>query len=248
MNGKIYVVGIGPGNMQDISVRAYNVLKNIDAIAGYTTYVDLVKDEFPDKEYFTSGMKREIQRCEEVLEIAKTGQDIALISSGDAGIYGMAGIMLEVAAESGIEVEVVPGITSTIAGAALVGAPLMHDQAIISLSDLLTDWDVIKKRIDCASQGDFAISLYNPKSKGRTEQIVEAREIMLKHKAPSTPVALLRHIGREEENYTLTTLEDFLNHDIDMFTIVLVGNSNTYLKDGKMITPRGYEKKSNWKK
>ena len=248
MNGKIYVVGIGPGNMQDISIRAYNVLKNIDAIAGYTTYVDLVKDEFPDKEYFTSGMKREIQRCEEVLEIAKTGNNIALISSGDAGIYGMAGIMLEVAAGSGIEVEIVPGITSTIAGAALVGAPLMHDQAIISLSDLLTDWDVIKKRIDCASQGDFAISLYNPKSKGRTEQIVEAREIMLKHKAPSTPVALLRHIGREEENYTLTTLEDFLNHDIDMFTIVLVGNSNTYVKDGKMITPRGYEKKSNWKK
>jgi len=196
-NGKIYVVGIGPGNMEDISIRAYNILKNINVIAGYTTYVDLVKDEFPD---------------------------------------------------SGIEVEVVPGITSTIAGAALVGAPLMHDQAIISLSDLLTDWEVIKKRIDCASQGDFAISLYNPKSKGRTEQIVEAREIMLKHKLPTTPVALLRHIGRKEENYTLTTLEDFLNFDIDMFTIVLVGNSNTYVQDGKMITPRGYEKKSNWGK
>ena len=237
-NGKIYVVGIGPGNMEDISIRAYNILKNINVIAGYTTYVDLVKDEFPDKEFLVSGMKREIERCREVLEI----------SSGDAGIYGMAGIMLEVAMGSGIEVEVVPGITSTIAGAALVGAPLMHDQAIISLSDLLTDWEVIKKRIDCASQGDFAISIYNPKSKGRTEQIVEAREIMLKHKLPTTPVALLRHIGRKEENYTLTTLEDFLNFEIDMFTIVLVGNSNTYVKDGKMITPRGYEKKSNWGK
>ena len=233
-NGKIYVVGIGPGNMEDISIRAYNILKNINVIAGYTTYVDLVKDEFPDKEFLVSGMKREIERCREVLEVA--------------GIYGMAGIMLEVAMGSGIEVEVVPGITSTIAGAALVGAPLMHDQAIISLSDLLTDWEVIKKRIDCASQGDFAISLYNPKSKGRTEQIVEAREIMLKHKLPTTPVALLRHIGRKEENYTLTTLEDFLNFDIDMFTIVLVGNSNTYVQDGKMITPRGYEKKSNWGK
>ncbi len=176
-NGKIYAVGIGPGNMEDISVRAYNILKNVDVIAGYTTYVDLVKDEFPDKEFLVSGMKREIERCKEVLEIAKTGQDIALISSGDAGIYGMAGIMLEVAMESGIEVEVVPGITSTIAGAALVGAPLMHDQAIISLSDLLTDWEVIKKRVECASQGDFVISLYNPKSKGRVKQIVEAREI-----------------------------------------------------------------------
>ena len=247
-NGKIYVVGIGPGNMKDISVRAYNILKNVGVIAGYTTYVDLVKDEFPDKEFLVSGMKREIERCKEVLEIAKTGKNIALISSGDAGIYGMAGIMLEVAMESGIEVEVVAGITSTIAGAALVGAPLMHDQAIISLSDLLTDWEVIKKRVECASQGDFVISLYNPKSKERVKQIVEAREIMLKYKLPTTPVALLRHVGRKEENYTLTTLEDFLNFDIDMFTIVLVGNSNTYVQDGKMITPRGYEKKSNWGK
>ena len=247
-NGKIYAVGIGPGNMEDISIRAYNILKNVNVIAGYTTYVDLVKDEFPDKEFLVSGMKREIERCKEVLELAKEGENIALISSGDAGIYGMAGIMLEVAMGSGIEVEVVPGITSTVAGAALVGAPLMHDQAIISLSDLLTDWEVIKKRVECASQGDFIISFYNPKSKVRVKQIVEAREIMLKYKLPTTPVALLRHIGRKEENYTLTTLENFLDYEIDMFTIVLVGNSNTFIKDGKMITPRGYEKKSNWEK
>lgn len=241
--GKIYVVGIGPGNMQDISIRAYNTLKNIDVIAGYTTYVDLVKDEFKDKQFLVSGMKREVERCNEVLEVAKSGKNVALISSGDSGIYGMAGIMLEVAMDSGIEVEVVPGITSTIAGAALVGAPLMHDQTIISLSDLLTDWEVIKKRIEAASQGDFVISLYNPKSRTRVDQIVEAREIMLKYKAPTTPVALLRHIGREEENYTLTNLNDFLNHEIDMFTIVLIGNSNTYIKNGRMITPRGYEDK-----
>ncbi|MBQ3437182.1 MAG: precorrin-3B C(17)-methyltransferase, partial [Fusobacterium sp.] len=197
------------------------------------------------KEFYASGMKREVERCQEVLELAKAGKKVALISSGDSGIYGMAGIMIEVALESetGIEVEIVPGITSTIAGAALVGAPLMHDQAIISLSDLLTDWEVIKKRIECASQGDFIISLYNPKSRTRVDQIVEAREIMLKYKKPSTPVALLRHIGREEENYTLTSLEDFLNHEIDMFTIVTIGNSNTYIKEGRMITPRGYQKK-----
>ena len=196
--GKIYVVGTGPGNMEDISVRAYKTLKNVDVIAGYITYIDLVKDEFKEKEFYVSGMKKEIDRCEKVLELAKEGKTVALISSGDAGIYGMAGIMIEVALGSGIDVEVIPGITSSVAGASLVGAPLMHDQAIISLSDLLTDWEVITKRIDRASEGDFVISLYNPKSKGRTEQIVEAREIMLKHKAPSTPVALLRHVGRED--------------------------------------------------
>lgn len=241
--GKIYVVGIGPGNMQDITRRAYGVLQQVDVIAGYTTYINLVKEEFADKEFYSSGMKREIERCQEVLEVAKTGKTVALISSGDSGIYGMAGIMLEVAMESGIEVEIVPGITSTIAGAALVGAPLMHDQAIISLSDLLTEWEVIKRRLHCASQGDFIISLYNPKSRTRVEQIVEAREIMLQYKKSSTPVALLRYIGRKEENYTLTTLEDFLKYDIDMFTIVTVGNSNTYIKNGRMITPRGYQEK-----
>lgn len=241
--GKIYVVGIGPGNMEDMTRRAYKILTNVDVIAGYTTYIDLVKDEFSTKEFLSSGMKREIERCQEVLELAKAGKNVALISSGDSGVYGMAGIMLEVAMDSEIEVEIVPGITATIAGASLVGAPLMHDQVIISLSDLLTDWKVIKKRIETASQGDFIISIYNPKSKTRVEQIVEAREIMLKYKNPSTPVALLRHIGRKNENYTLTTLEDFLNYEIDMFTIVVVGNSNTYIQNGKMITPRGYQEK-----
>lgn len=241
--GKIYVVGIGPGNMEDISRRAYKILKNVDVIAGYTTYINLVKDEFAEKELYSSGMKREIERCQEVIEIAKSGKNVALISSGDSGIYGMAGIMLEVVADEDLEVQVIPGITSTIAGAALVGAPLMHDQAIISLSDLLTDWEVIKKRLDCAAKGDFVISLYNPKSRTRVDQIVEARDIMLKYKKESTPVALLRHIGRDNENYTLTNLKDFLNHSIDMFTIVVVGNSNTYIKNGKMITPRGYTEK-----
>ncbi|MHA4989964.1 precorrin-3B C(17)-methyltransferase [Cetobacterium somerae] len=238
--GKIYVVGIGPGNMDDITVRAYRVLKNVDVIAGYITYIDLVKDEFAEKEFYVSGMKKEVARCEQVLEIAKSGKDVALISSGDAGIYGMAGIMIEIAQKEGYEVEVVPGVTSSVAGAAVVGAPLMHDHATISLSDLLTDWDVITRRIDKAAEGDFIISLYNPKSKGRTTQIVEARELMLKHKAPETPVALLRHVGREDQNYTLTNLQDFLNHEIDMFTVVIIGNSKTYISNDRMITPRGY--------
>lgn len=241
MNKKIYVVGIGPGNMQDITVRAYKILKEVDVIAGYTAYIDLIKDEFSEKEFYSSGMKKEIERCKEVLEIAKQGKSVALISSGDAGIYGMAGIMLEVSKDSEYEVEIITGITSTIAGAALVGAPLMHDQAIISLSDLLTDWSVIKNRIECASKGDFVISLYNPKSRTRINQIEEAREIMLKYKNKNTPVALLRNIGRKKENYTLTNLNDFLEYEIDMFTLVIIGNSNTYIENGKMITPRGYK-------
>lgn len=244
-SGRIYVVGIGPGNMEDISVRAYNILKNVDVIAGYTTYVDLVKDEFPDKEFLVSGMKREIERCKEVLEIAKTGQDIALISSGDAGIYGMAGIMLEIA-DDDIEVEVIPGVTASNAAGAFVGAPIMHDHATISLSDLLTDWELIKKRLDLAAQGDFVVSLYNPKSRGRATQIVEARDIMLKHKPASTIVAIVRNVGREDESYTLTTLEDMLTHEIDMLTVVLIGNANTFIKNGKMITPRGYGDKYNY--
>lgn len=239
--GKIYVVGIGPGNMEDMSMRCYKTLENVDIIAGYTTYVNLVKEILPNKEYYVSGMKKEIDRCQKVLELALDGKNVALISSGDAGIYGMAGIMLEVAMDSGVEVEIIPGITSSVAGASIVGAPLMHDQAIISLSDLLTDWDVITKRIDRASDADFVISLYNPRSKGRQDQIVIARDIMLKYKKPTTPVALLRHVGRENQNYTLTNLEEMLNHEIDMFTVVIVGNSKSYIKNDKMITPRGYK-------
>lgn len=238
--GRIYVVGIGPGNMEDITIRAYNTLKKVDVIAGYITYIDLIKNEFLEKEFYISGMKKEVERCEQVLEIAKSGKDVALISSGDSGIYGMAGIMLEIAEKEGYQVEIIPGVTSSIAGAALVGAPLMHDNVIISLSNLLTDWDIIKNRIEKASEGDFIISLYNPKSKGRTTQIVEARDIMLKYKNKNTPVVLLRNIGRENENYTLTNLDEFLNYEIDMFTIVIIGNSMTYVLNGKMVTPRGY--------
>ena len=240
--GKIYVVGIGPGKKADMTFRAYEAMEKSDIIIGYKTYMDLIKEYYPGKEMKNSQMTKEVDRCIDVLKLAKEGKNVALISSGDAGVYGMAGIMLEIA-DGEVEVEIIPGVTATNAAAAIVGAPVMHDYVTISLSNLLTDWELIKKRLELAAQGDFVVSIYNPKSRGRVTQIEEAREIMLKHKLPTTPVALLRHIGRKEENYTLTTLEDFLNFDIDMFTIVLVGNSNTYVKDGKMITPRGYEKK-----
>ena len=241
-NGKIYVVGIGPGKKENMTFRAYEAMENSDIIVGYKTYVDLVKEYYPGKEMKSSAMTKEVDRCTEVLELARQGKTVSLISSGDAGVYGMAGIMLEIADED-MEVEVIPGITATNAAAAIAGAPIMHDYATISLSDLLTDWDLIKKRLELAAQGDFVVSIYNPKSRGRVTQIEEAREIMMKYKPKSTPVAIVRNAGREDERYILTTLEKMLDHEIDMLTIVLIGNSNTFVKNGKIITPRGYEGK-----
>lgn len=241
-NGKIYVVGIGPGKKENMTFRAYEAMENSDIIVGYKTYVDLVKEYYPEKEMKSSAMTKEVDRCTEVLELARQGKIVSLISSGDAGVYGMAGIMLEIADED-MEVEVIPGITATNAAAAITGAPIMHDYATISLSDLLTDWELIKKRLELAAQGDFVVSIYNPKSRGRVTQIEEAREIMMKYKPKSTPVAIVRNAGREDERYVLTTLDEMLNHEIDMLTIVLIGNSNTFVKNGKIITPRGYEGK-----
>ena len=237
---KIYVVGIGPGKKGDMTFRAYDALEKSDVIIGYKTYIDLIKEYFPEKELISSPMKKEVDRCREVVEIAESGKTISLISSGDAGIYGMAGIMLEIVPEN-IETEIIPGVTASNAAAATAGAPLMHDFATISLSDLLTDWDLIKKRVDLASQGDFVISLYNPKSKGRTTQIEDAAEIMLKYKSPETPVAIVRNAGREDERVTAATLGTMLEHEIDMLTVIIIGNSKTFMKNGKIITPRGYK-------
>ena len=243
-NGKIYVVGIGPGKKADMTFKAYEAMKKSDIIVGYKTYTDLIKEYFPNTEIKSSSMMKEVDRCIEVLKLAKDGKNVALISSGDAGVYGMAGIMYEVINENDdIEVEIIAGVTATNAAAAIVGAPIMHDYVTISLSNLLTDWKLIKKRLELAAQGDFIVSLYNPKSKGRTTQIAEAQQIMLKYKSKNTPVAIVRNAGRENEEYEITTLENMLNFEINMLTIVLIGNSNTYIKKGKMITPRGYEKK-----
>ena len=238
--GKIYVVGLGPGNKENMTFRAYDVLKNSDIIIGYKTYVDLIEGMFPDKKIIKSYMKKEVARCEETLKLALEGNIISLISSGDAGVYGMAGLMLEIA-DGQVEVEIVPGITSANASASLGGAPIVHDSVNISLSNLLTDWELIKKRIDLASQGDFVITLYNPKSSGRPELINEARDIMLKHKRKDTPVLIARNVGREGENYDITTLDKMLDYEINMFSTVIIGNSNTKVLNNKMITPRGYK-------
>lgn len=239
--GKIYVVGIGPGDKENMSFKAYEVMKNSDILIGHKTYISLVENLFPDKKMIKSAMKKEVERSKETLKLAEEGNIVSLISSGDAGVYGMAGIMLEVAGDTDIEVEVIPGITSANMSASVVGAPLMHDYATISLSNLLTDWELIKKRIDLVSQGDFVITFYNPKSNGRPELINEARDIMLKYKNKNTPVAIIRNAGREKEEYDLTDLEHMLEYEINMFTTVIIGNSKTFIKNGKMITPRGYK-------
>lgn len=240
--GKIYVVGIGPGKKADMTFRAYEAMEKSDIIIGYKTYMDLIKEYYPEKEMKNSQMTKEVDRCIDVLKLAKEGKNVALISSGDAGVYGMAGIMLEIA-DGEVEVEIIPGVTATNAAAAIVGAPVMHDYVTISLSNLLTDWELIKKRLELAAQGDFVVSIYNPKSRGRVTQIEEAREIMLKYKPKTTPVAIVRNAGREDEEHVVTTLDEMLNHEINMLTIVIIGNANTFIKDGKMITPRGYSNK-----
>ena len=240
--GKIYVVGIGPGKKADMTFRAYEAMEKSDIIIGYKTYMDLIKEYYPGKEMKNSQMTKEVDRCIDVLKLAKEGKNVALISSGDVGVYGMAGIMLEIA-DGEVEVEIIPGVTATNAAAAIVGAPVMHDYVTISLSNLLTDWELIKKRLELAAQGDFVVSIYNPKSRGRVTQIEEAREIMLKYKPKTTPVAIVRNAGREDEEHVVTTLDEMLNHEINMLTIVIIGNANTFMKDGKMITPRGYSNK-----
>lgn len=238
--GKIYVVGLGPGNKENMTFRAYDVLKNSDIIIGYKTYIDLIEDMFKDKKTIKSYMKKEVARCEETLKLALEGNIVSLVSSGDAGVYGMAGLMLEIA-NGQVEVEIIPGITSANASASLGGAPIVHDSVNISLSNLLTDWELIKKRIDLASQGDFVITLYNPKSSGRPELINEARDIMLKHKRKDTPVLIARNVGREGENYDITTLDKMLDYEINMFSTVIIGNSKTKVLNNKIITPRGYK-------
>jgi len=237
--GKIYVIGIGPGLPEYRSPASVEAIRTSDVIVGYKTYINLIDDLIVNQEVSSSGMRKEIDRCAHVLELANQGKTVSLVSSGDAGVYGMAGIMLEMADDS-IDIEIVPGITAANAAAACLGAPLMHDYAVISLSDLLTDWELIKKRLHHASEGDFVISLYNPRSKGRQTQIVEAREIMMKSKAPTTPVGIVRNAKRADQSVTVTTLEEMLNHEIDMFSMVIIGNQKSYIKDGKMVTPRGY--------
>ena len=243
--GKLYAVGFGPGGYEHMTAKAIDVIKNADVITGYTTYVEMLKKYFPDKEYVATPMTKEMDRCRMAVDLADEGKTVAMVSSGDSGIYGMAGILLEIKAEkkSDVEIETVPGVTAASAAASVLGAPLMHDFAVISLSDLMTPFSLIMKRVDCAGQGDFIVCLYNPKSKKRVDYVEKAADILMKHRGADTPVGVVRHAGREEEEAYITSLGELKNAPVDMFSIVIIGNSNTYVKDGKMITPRGYEDK-----
>ena len=240
---KVYAVGIGPGGEEFFTQEAKAALERADVIAGYTVYVDLVRDMFPGKEFFTTPMKQEIERCRWAIETACTGKTVAVVCSGDAGVYGMAGLMIELADQyDDVEIEVVAGVTAANSGAAVLGAPLGHDFCLISLSDLLTQWELIEKRLHCAAEADFAICLYNPRSKKRADYLQKACNIMMEHKNPDTICGWVKNIGREGQEYNIVKLSELENEPVDMFTTVFIGSATTKVIAGRMVTPRGYEK------
>ena len=239
---KLTVVGLGPGGGPDLTGRAKAALEEADLIVGYTAYIELVRDAFPDKEFRATGMRREVDRCRMAVEEAAGGKTVAMVCSGDAGVYGMAGLIYEVAQEyPPIHIEVVPGITAACGGGALWGAPLTHDFAVVSLSDLLTPWEKIEKRLEAAAAADFVLCLYNPRSHSRKDYLQRACDILLRHKSPDTVCGYVQHIGRPGQRAVTTTLGQLRdNEEVDMFTTVFVGNEQTTLIGGKMVTPRGY--------
>ncbi|MGN8967320.1 precorrin-3B C(17)-methyltransferase [Intestinimonas sp. HCP28S3_D6] len=239
---RVTVVGLGPGAGRDLTGRAREALERADLIVGYTAYIALIREEFPEKEMMSTGMRREVDRCRAAVEAAVSGRDVAMVCSGDSGIYGMAGLIYEVAQEyPSIEIEVVPGITAACGGAAVLGAPLTHDFAVVSLSDLLTPWDKIALRLECAAKGDFVLCLYNPASHSRPDHLKRACDILMAAgKSPDTICGYVQNIGREGEQGNITTLGALRDTQVDMFTTVFIGSSQTKLLGGKMVTPRGY--------
>lgn len=238
----IAVIGIGPGGKETMTLEAVAAIENSDIIVGYKTYIKLIEDMLVDKEVMQNGMRQEVERCKEAIEIAKTGKNVAVISSGDSGIYGMAGLILELASkeETKIEVKVVPGVTASIAAAGILGAPIMHDFCHISLSDLLTPWEVIEKRLRLAAEADFVICLYNPRSKGRKDHLEKAFNIMSEFKSGDTPVGIVKDAGRQDEEKIICTFDTMNYEVVDMTTMVIIGNKSTFIHEDLMITPRGY--------
>lgn len=244
--GLLSVVGLGPGATDLMAPRALQALTQAEVVVGYRTYLDLVLDCLnPASEVISSSMMQEIDRCRKALQLAEGGKRVALVCGGDPGIYAMAGLVYELAKaeEATVTIDIIPGIAALNACAAVLGAPLMHDFAAISLSDLMTPWELIEKRLEAVAPADFVVVIYNPKSKKRTDQIVRAREIMLEHRSPQTPVGIVGGASREHETVRLTTLEKMLDEEIGMQTTVIIGNSQTFCWRDKMITPRGYSKK-----
>lgn len=239
--GKLYVVGIGPGDYDNMTVRADRALGESGVIVGYSVYVDLVKDRYPGKEYRTTVMTQEADRCRLALDIAREGKTVSMVCSGDSGIFGMAALVYGLRGEAAEpEVEVIPGLTAACSGAALLGAPLTHDFAVISLSDRLTPWEKIAARLRAAAGADLSIALYNPASRGRPDHLRRACDILLETLPGDRPCGIARMIGREGETGTVLTLAELRDTRVDMFCTVFIGNAQTKLMGGKIITPRGY--------
>ncbi len=241
-SGKLYVVGIGPGSYEDMTIRAVKALEKSEVIVGYTVYIDLIKEHFPGKEMISTPMRREQERCQLAIDEAKKGKAVAMVCSGDSGVYGMSGLILELArSEEGLEMEIIPGVTAALSGGAVLGAPLGHDFAVISLSDLLTPMGLIEKRLRASAQADMIICLYNPSSRKRADYLKKACDILMEYKSRSTVCGLVKNIGRKEEEMAVMTLESLRDTQTDMFTTVFIGNSMTKLINGRMVTPRGYK-------
>ena len=242
--GKLFLVGLGPGSREQMTLQALQALETSDVLVGYTVYIDLVKGWYPDKETYTTPMTRELERCRWALEAAQSGKTVSMLCSGDAGVYGMAGPVLELSVDyPEVEIAVVPGATAALSGAAVLGAPLMHDFCVISLSDLLTPWATIQKRLRCAGEGDFAICLYNPSSKKRRDYLRRACDILLESRSEDTVCGWVRMIGREGQQKKILSLSELREAELDMFTTVFIGNSTTRRLGDCMVTPRGYEGK-----
>lgn len=237
----LYIVGIGPGSAEGMTIQAQNAISRSGIVVGYTVYNDLLKPMFPDKQYVQTPMRQEVDRVRAALELAGENT-VSLVCSGDCGVYGMAGLALELAGEyPSVEIEVVAGVTAALSGGAVLGAPLTHDFAVISLSDLLTPWEKIEKRLKCAAEADFTIAVYNPSSKKRADYLSRACDIILEYRSAETVCGWVKNIGREGEESGVTTLSELREMTVDMFTTVFIGNSETRNINGKMVTPRGYK-------
>ena len=238
----VYVVGLGPGAGEQMTVRAEKILEACPVILGYTVYIDLVREQYPEKKFLSTPMKQEVKRCQMAFEEAVKGQDVAMVCSGDAGVYGMAGLIYEVGREyPEIKIEIIPGITAATGGAAVLGAPLMHDFAVISLSDLMTPWEKIEKRLRAAAVGDFAMAIYNPSSHRRKDYLQRACDILLEIIEGKRPCGYVENIGREGTRAVTCTLRELRDREVNMFTTVFIGNSETEILGDKLITRRGYQ-------